>query len=177
MSFYQYFKGKFGKVVKGLLTDEKNFPPLTHRFTAIYSRQKEYLFDIHNENFFTAAIRSRIVQFILDRNRFSDSEADDNSFGIDRLVMDETYIAAYPLHDGEINQPGSMRHKLFHKWGSLKKWYKYQPLDYIKDYFGVKIGLYFAWLGYYTYMLLLASIGGVISFLYSINYMRKNKIR
>lgn len=70
-----------------------------------------------------------------------------------------------------------MRHKLYTKWGSLKKWYKYQPLDYVKDYFGVKIGLYFAWLGYYTYMLLLASIVGIICFLYSLNYMVKNTIR
>lgn len=54
---------------------------------------------MHNEGFFTAAIRSRIVQFILDRNRFSDEPLDDNSFGIDRLVIEETYLAAYPLHD------------------------------------------------------------------------------
>lgn len=60
-----------------------------------------------------------------------------------------------------------MRALLYKHWASVKKWYRYQPLDDIKEYFGVKIGLYFAWLGYYTYMLLLASIVGVICFLYS----------
>lgn len=81
-----------------------------------------------------------------------------------------------------------MRATLHTHWASIRKWYRYQPLDYIKEYFGVKIGkwyknlikkffyrnvftyivgLYFAWLGFYTYMLLLASIVGVFCFLYS----------
>lgn len=63
--------------------------------------------------------------------------------------------------------PGSIRHLLYTEWAAVSKWYRYQPLDYIKEYFGVKIGLYFAWLGYYTYMLLLASIVGIACFLYS----------
>lgn len=61
-----------------------------------------------------------------------------------------------------------MRELLYTNWASVKKWYRYQPLDDIKEYFGVKIGLYFAWLGYYTYMLLLASIVGVGCFIYSL---------
>lgn len=68
---------------------------------------------------------------------------------------------------GEVKIPGSIRHLLYNEWAAVSKWYRYQPLDYIKEYFGVKIGLYFAWLGYYTYMLLLASIVGIACFLYS----------
>ena len=45
---------------------------------------------------------------------------------------------------------------------------RYQPLDHIKQYFGVKIALYFAWLGFYTYMLIPASIVGLICFLYAV---------
>lgn len=60
-----------------------------------------------------------------------------------------------------------MRFKLYNKWAAVSKWYRCQPLDYIKDYFGVKIGLYFAWLGYYTYMLLLAALVGIGCFIYS----------
>lgn len=64
--------------------------------------------------------------------------------------------------------PGSVRYLLYTQWAAVSKWYRYQPLDYIKEYFGVKIGLYFAWLGYYTYMLMLASIVGVACFIYSL---------
>ncbi len=39
---------------------------------------------------------------------------------------------------------------LYMEWATPKKWYKKQPLWLIKNYFGVKIGLYFAWLGFYT---------------------------
>lgn len=35
-----------------------------------------------------------------------------------------------------------------------------------RKYFGEKIGLYFAWLGVYTQMLIPASVVGVIVFLY-----------
>lgn len=56
-------------------------------------------FDVHQSCFFTAAIRSRIVQFILDRKRFTCGADDDYAFGIDRLIDEEVYVAAYPLHD------------------------------------------------------------------------------
>uniref|UniRef100_A0A8C5AG45 Anoctamin n=1 Tax=Gadus morhua TaxID=8049 RepID=A0A8C5AG45_GADMO len=44
--------------------------------------------------------------------------------------------------------------------------YKYQPIGLVRKYFGEKIGLYFAWLGLYTQMLIPASVVGVIVFLY-----------
>ena len=56
-------------------------------------------FDIHSEEFFTPAIRSRIVHFILDRQRFSEDQDDDFAFGIERLISELVYTAAYPLHD------------------------------------------------------------------------------
>lgn len=58
-----------------------------------------YRFDVHHVCFFTPAIRSRIVQFILDRKRFTKIVDDDYAFGIDRLIDEGVYIAAYPLHD------------------------------------------------------------------------------
>jgi anoctamin-1 len=56
-------------------------------------------FDIHSEGFFTPAIRSRIVQFILDRQRFTEDQDDDFAFGVERLISELVYTAAYPLHD------------------------------------------------------------------------------
>uniref|UniRef100_A0A1B6D2F2 Anoctamin n=2 Tax=Clastoptera arizonana TaxID=38151 RepID=A0A1B6D2F2_9HEMI len=160
--------------------DQRLFPNQKHRFTAVYSRDKEYLFDLESPEFFTPAIKSRIVQFILDRTSFSISslqneeltshsvkENDFFNFGIERLLAAGVYSAAYPLHDGDLRTPGSMRYLLHKEWASVNKWYCYQPVDHIRGYFGVKIGLYFAWLGFYTHMLFPAAVVGVACFVCS----------
>lgn len=43
-----------------------------------------------------------------------------------------------------------------------------------RKYFGEKIGLYFAWLGVYTQMLIPASVVGVIVFLYGCVTVNEN---
>uniref|UniRef100_A0A669DM40 Anoctamin n=1 Tax=Oreochromis niloticus TaxID=8128 RepID=A0A669DM40_ORENI len=69
--------------------------------------------------------------------------------GITSLLGSGVYTAAYPLHDVSIQICViKMIFYLFRK------------------YFGEKIGLYFAWLGLYTQMLIPASLVGVIVFLY-----------
>jgi len=143
-----------------------------NEYTAIYSRDKEYLFDHEEERFFSQSTRSRIIEFLLQRKRFSDNPNDDFAFGINRLISEGVFLAAYPLHDGTIKAPGSMRYLLFREWASFSKFWKYQPLDAVRDYFGVKIGLYFAWLGFYTFMLIPPSIVGLICFLYGLITMK-----
>jgi len=41
-------------------------------------------------------------------------------------------------------------------------------LFFLRVYFGEKIGLYFAWLGFYTYFLIPSSIVGLIVFIYGV---------
>uniref|UniRef100_A0A671LCX5 Anoctamin n=1 Tax=Sinocyclocheilus anshuiensis TaxID=1608454 RepID=A0A671LCX5_9TELE len=55
---------------------------------------------------------------------------------------------------------------LHEEWANYGACYKYQPMDLIRKYFGEKIGLYFAWLGVYTQLLIPASALGVAVFLY-----------
>ncbi|CAH0557259.1 unnamed protein product [Brassicogethes aeneus] len=163
------------KVKSILFVDTDKFPEKGHRFTAIYSRDKEYLFDVDSPCFFTPAIHSRIVQFILDRKRFSENINDDFGFGMERLLNEKVYTAVYPLHDGDLRNPGSIRNLLYNEWASISKWYRYQPLDYVKEYFGVKIALYFAWLGYYTHILLPAAIMGLACFIFSVSTLYLDK--
>jgi len=40
-----------------------------------------------------------VVDFILERMEFSDDHKTPFSFGINRLIADGVYSAAYPLHD------------------------------------------------------------------------------
>lgn len=88
----------FKNFMKRYHPDTRMFPPMAHRFTAIYSRDKEYLFDIES-NFFSSSIKSKIIQFILDRTRFSKIDGDCFAFGIERLISQKVYDSAYPLHD------------------------------------------------------------------------------
>nr|XP_012142541.1 PREDICTED: anoctamin-1 isoform X1 [Megachile rotundata] len=165
----------FRRFMKKYYVDKTIFPTMKHSFTAVYSRDKEYLFDLDSPNFFTPATRARIVQFILDRTRFTETKHDDFAFGMERLISEKAYVAAYPLHDGDLHAQDCMRSLLYNEWASLRKCLHYQPLDYIKEYFGVKIGLYFAWLGFYTHMLIPASIVGLLCFIYSCATLYSNE--
>ncbi|XP_077494204.1 anoctamin 1 isoform X3 [Amblyomma americanum] len=144
------------------------------QFAVTFSMSKEYLFDIPEpkEDFFTAAQRAQVVHFILQRKSFS-RDSHRRHFGVGRLLADGVYLAAYPLHEGgpdRTSGEGSAapRTQLRRRWASVLALFRYQPLDDVRRYFGVKIGLYFAWLGFYTTMLVPASVLGLICFMYGV---------
>uniref|UniRef100_A0A3B3UAM6 Anoctamin n=1 Tax=Poecilia latipinna TaxID=48699 RepID=A0A3B3UAM6_9TELE len=83
--------------------------------------------------------------------------------GISTLIAKGVYDAAFPLHDVSVS-----REVLFEEWARYSAFYKYQPIDLVRKYFGEKIGLYFAWLGVYTQLLIPASIVGIIVFGYGV---------
>ncbi|XP_066556676.1 anoctamin-1a isoform X2 [Amia ocellicauda] len=132
-----------------------------------FSREKQHLFDLSDrDSFFDSKTRSSIVFEILKRTKCTKAKY---SMGITSLLANGIYTAAYPLHDGDIdgeNIDPNDRKLLYEEWASYSVFYKYQPISLIRKYFGEKIGLYFAWLGVYTQMLIPASIVGIIVFLY-----------
>ncbi|KAG7398627.1 Anoctamin-3 [Phytophthora boehmeriae] len=77
---------------------------------------------------------------------------------LSELLKDKCLVAAFPLHDREELD------KLKSKWFSWKFAPWSQPLWEIKDYFGEKVGLYFAWLGHYTTWLIAPAIIGSVLF-------------
>ncbi|KAI1238886.1 hypothetical protein IHE44_0011977, partial [Lamprotornis superbus] len=131
-----------------------------------FSREKIYLYNIKDKDtFFDNATRSRIVREILKRT----STKARSSMGIGTLIANNVYDAAYPLHDGEYegqNDDMNERKLLYQEWARYGVFYKFQPIDLIRKYFGEKIGLYFAWLGLYTEFLIPSSVVGIIVFLY-----------
>ncbi|XP_067325042.1 anoctamin-2 isoform X2 [Anolis sagrei] len=132
-----------------------------------FSREKMYLYNISDKDtFFDNATRSRIVHEILKRTYSTKAK---NSMGINTLIANNVYEAAYPLHDGEYedeNKEMNDRKLLYQEWARYGVFYKFQPVDLIRKYFGEKIGMYFAWLGLYTEFLIPSSIVGIIVFLY-----------
>lgn len=71
------------KIQDHFYPDKSLFPEcyLDSHYTAIYSRDKNYLFDDNDPQFFSPATRSRILEFLLKRKRFTDDPDDDFSFG------------------------------------------------------------------------------------------------
>uniref|UniRef100_A0AAZ3PYZ0 Anoctamin n=1 Tax=Oncorhynchus tshawytscha TaxID=74940 RepID=A0AAZ3PYZ0_ONCTS len=63
---------------------------------------------------------------------------------------------------------------LYEEWANYGVMFKYQPLDLIRKYFGEAIGLYFAWMGVYTRMLVPPSLLGLIVFLYGVLTVNTN---
>uniref|UniRef100_A0A672KVH3 Anoctamin n=1 Tax=Sinocyclocheilus grahami TaxID=75366 RepID=A0A672KVH3_SINGR len=125
-----------------------------------FSREKQHLFDLSDkDSFFDSKTRSSLVFEVLKRTKCTKAKF---SIGITSLLGSGVYLAVYPLHDVSIHHYTL----LYEEWASYSVFYKYQPIGLIRKYFGEKIGLYFAWLGVYTQMLIPASLVGVIVFLY-----------
>ncbi|XP_064236000.1 anoctamin-4 isoform X3 [Aotus nancymaae] len=161
---------------KPMRLDKETLPDLEENdcYTAPFSQQRIHHFIIHNkETFFNNATRSRIVHHILQRIKYEEGK---NKIGLNRLLTNGSYEAAFPLHEGSYRSKNSIRthgaenhrHLLYECWASWGVWYKYQPLDLVRRYFGEKIGLYFAWLGWYTGMLFPAAFIGLFVFLYGV---------
>lgn len=143
-------------------------------FTAPFDKNKSDFFLIDDKDtFFPPSTRNRIVFYILSRcSYFHDCDRD--KIGIKRLLNNGTYTAAFPLHDcrywksSSYSNCESERYKLYKYWARFLCFFKEQPIHLIRKYYGEKIGLYFAWLGFYTEMLLFAAVVGTICFVYGL---------
>lgn len=69
--------------------------------------------------------------------------------------------------------PTNDRQRMKREWARFSRWYKVQPYHAIKEYFGTEVGLYFAWLGFYTAMLVPAAIVGLLVFIYGVGAVMK----
>ncbi|XP_015460721.3 anoctamin-5 isoform X1 [Astyanax mexicanus] len=145
-------------------------------FTAPFDKRKADFFLIKDqETFFPPSTRNRIVYYILTHcPYYKEDRKEKDKTGIKRLLSNSTYTSAYPLHDCRYWKKAdqtlceSERYHLYKHWARFLCFYKEQPLNLIRKYYGEKIGIYFAWLGFYTEMLFFAAVVGVICFVYGL---------
>ncbi|KAK3743463.1 hypothetical protein RRG08_011307 [Elysia crispata] len=144
------------------------------------SKLERFLGSDNKDTFFEDTHRHRILWEILTTTLYGKKKRAE--MGVERLLDEGAFTAAFPLHAGPhrppetISDPSTLnkRQVLRQYWARWGVWYKYQPLDHIREYFGEKIGIYFAWLGFYTAWLLPASVVGILVFLYGIITFSEN---
>ncbi|CAF1178848.1 unnamed protein product [Rotaria sordida] len=95
--------------------------------------------------------------------------------GIEVLLEEGVYEAAYPLHDQLIREQDAGepetwndRMKLYYRWAKFKNIFRIQPIHAIRDYYGERLAFYFAWLGWYNSLLIIPSILGIFVLLWGL---------
>uniref|UniRef100_UPI0037E9C662 anoctamin-7 n=1 Tax=Semicossyphus pulcher TaxID=241346 RepID=UPI0037E9C662 len=153
-----------------LSQDVPNPPPDYYTCQFRTNKLQRFLGSDDKENFFKTTQRHQVLYEILARTPYGTVKK--GEVGIDRLLSEQVFTAAYPLHEGDFQLPTppvppqslGLRQILFTYWAKWSCWRRYQPLDHIRAYFGEKIALYFAWLGFYTGWLVPASLVGTVIF-------------
>lgn len=75
---------------------------------------------------------------------------------MERYLKKGDFSGYYCLHNPK--KVKALKKKLLYSYSTLP-WN--EPLDDIKDYFGERIGVYFGWIGHYTYWLILPCVVGI----------------
>lgn len=121
---------------------EDKFQPYYRRYPIKWGDRRE-------ETLFTQKDRIRLASGIVTRHINTDA------LEVAKYITSEMFA----LHDEAALQ--ELRRSWALRWFMLN-----QPLNKIRFYFGEKIALYFAWLGFYTKMLVFPSIAGIITYTY-----------
>ncbi|MGH0162206.1 UNVERIFIED_CONTAM: hypothetical protein FKN15_066066 [Acipenser sinensis] len=180
-----YFTSPFENKKPGFfLIEDKDtiFPPSTRNRIVYYilsrcpyatedGKKKLGINRLLSNGSYTAAFPLHDVYYILSRCPYA-TEDGKKKLGINRLLSNGSYTAAFPLHDCQYWMKAkdqnceNDRFTLYRSWARFMCFYKEQPLNLIRKYYGEKIGIYFAWLGFYTEMLFYAALVGLICFCY-----------
>uniref|UniRef100_A0A8C8FKE6 Anoctamin n=1 Tax=Oncorhynchus tshawytscha TaxID=74940 RepID=A0A8C8FKE6_ONCTS len=130
--------------------------------TRSFSCEEDYIYEnIESELcFFTSHHRQSIIKYWLDNLRAKNGEVLHNiQFLEGQPIIPELSVRGviqkvFPLHEQRVLS------QLMKSW--VQAVCEKQPLDDIHDYFGVKIAMYFAWLGFYTTSMLYPAVIGFV---------------
>ncbi|KAM6231704.1 anoctamin-8 isoform 6-T6 [Spheniscus humboldti] len=132
-----------------------------------FSCEEDYIYEnIENEfYFFTSQERQNIIRYWLENLRAKQGESLHNIHFLEgqpiipELAARGVIQQVFPLHEQRILK------RLMKSW--VQAVCESQPLDEICDYFGVKIAMYFAWLGFYTSAMVYPAVFGSILYTFT----------
>ncbi|XP_042527234.1 anoctamin-8 isoform X2 [Dipodomys spectabilis] len=132
-----------------------------------FSCDEDFIYEnVESElRFFTSQERQSIIRFWLQNLRAKQGEALHNvRFLEDQPIIPELAARGiiqqvFPVHEQRI------LNRLMKSW--VQAVCENQPLDDICDYFGVKIAMYFAWLGFYTSAMVYPAVFGSVLYTFT----------
>ncbi|XP_055474822.1 anoctamin-8 isoform X2 [Psammomys obesus] len=135
--------------------------------TRSFSCEEDFIYEnVESElRFFTSQERQSIIRFWLQNLRAKQGEALHNlRFLEDQPIIPELAARGiiqqvFPVHEQRI------LNRLMKSW--VQAVCENQPLDDICEYFGVKIAMYFAWLGFYTSAMVYPAVFGSVLYTFT----------
>ncbi|XP_074834626.1 anoctamin-8 isoform X2 [Carettochelys insculpta] len=135
--------------------------------TRSFSCEEDYIYEnIENELFFfSSQERQNIIRYWLENLRAKQGESLHNIHFLEGQPVIPELLArgviqqVFPVHEQRILS------RLMKSW--VQAICEAQPLDEICDYFGVKIAMYFAWLGFYTSAMVYPAVFGAILYTFT----------
>ncbi|XP_066491744.1 anoctamin-8 [Tiliqua scincoides] len=137
--------------------------------TRSFSCEEDYIYEnIENElYFFTSQERQNVIRYWLENLRAKQGETLHNIHFLEgqpiipELAARGILQQVFPIHEQRI------LNRLMKSW--VQAICEPQPLDEICDYFGVKIAMYFAWLGFYTSAMVYPAVFGSLLYTFTEN--------
>eukprot|EP00298_Acanthocystis_sp_HF-20_P014547 c20815_g1_i3.p1 GENE.c20815_g1_i3~~c20815_g1_i3.p1 ORF type:complete len:811 (+),score=251.73 c20815_g1_i3:45-2435(+) len=151
----------------GLEMKTKTIDPQTKNpYYEEFSRENRDHFASDSNRFFNSLERQKIIFGLMEER----IELGGCGLDIDKLKR-EKVVTFVPLHDKKAKKELAEKWiETDFNWEGFLKFFRYQPLHDIRDYFGEKVAIYFAWLDWYTKFLMPLSIAGIIVFGIQIGY-------
>ncbi|XP_022910155.2 anoctamin-4-like [Onthophagus taurus] len=113
---------------------------------------------------FTSAERITLISCVLERTKYGRLT---DEYGLGNLLANKNFDDAYPLHDGPLkwseSGPLNDRQVLAEYWASWYKFYQLQPIHIIYKYYGSEIAFFYAWLQFYTILVLIPAFLGLFA--------------
>ncbi|XP_077599692.1 anoctamin-9 [Stigmatopora nigra] len=116
------------------------------------------------QNNLSVSTRIRVVHFILNNTPIASGES------LRELMKTKVFEAKFCLHEKKKQK------ELTKSWARWTACFQGQPITDVRNYFGEKVALYYLWLGWYTYMLIIPALIGVIVFLYGIAFFNTSPL-